>query len=163
MPERSKGRFSREDEGHAGLDALARVGAAAQRAVNREDLLGVVLSAVGEALPGCATGVAEVNDGDVRIPQRLIRGRMPIEPATLVAALAIDRAEPVERVDGEGVALAMPLLARLQAEGSLVVTAHRTRLTDADRQMLHAMASLLAIALDNLRLHRKVEGLLFRR
>lgn len=127
-----------------------------------DDVLAATLTTLAGALPGHAVAIATTDDDDVRIPDRLVRGRMPIETATLLAALALDRSEAVERPEGDGAVLAFPLTGSRGPMGALVASANRAAFADADRAMLQVTARQLALTLENLRLRRSLDRLLFR-
>jgi GAF domain-containing protein len=164
MPPRGNGhrRFARPDEELRRLTTLVQLGQDGETASREEALLGSALTTVAAALPGHAVAVAMDHDGEVRIPDRLIRGRLPIELATLVAAVALDRTMLVERQEGDSTVLGLPLAGSRGRVGALVARAPHSGFDDADRAMLQAMARQLSLALDNLRLRRQLNDLLFR-
>lgn len=155
-------RFARSDDELRRLTTLVQLSRDGETATSEQALLASALTTVAGILPGHAIAIALVDEGDVQIPGRLIRGRMPIELATLVAALALDRREPVERKEDDITVLALPLAGSRGPVGALVAHAPRSGITDADRAMLEAMAQQLSLTLDNLRLRRQLNRLLFR-
>lgn len=155
-------RFARPDDELRRLTTLAQLSRNGETTGSEQDLLAAALTAVAGILPGHAIGIALVDEGDVQIPERLVRGRMPIELATLVAALALDRGQLVERKEDGSVVLALPLAGSRGPMGALVARGPRTGITDTDRAMLQAVAQQLSLTLDNLRLRRQLNRLLFR-
>lgn len=155
-------RFARPDEELRRLTTLVELSRNGETATDEEALLTAALTTLAGALPGHAIAVALVDDGDVRIPDRLIRGRMAIETAVLAAAVSLDRAEPVERIEGDSCIVALPLTGSRGPTGALVARGPREGLVDVDRTMLEAVAQQLSLALDNLKLRRQLNRLLFR-
>lgn len=153
-------RFARPDDELRRLTTLAQLGRNGH--ATEDDVLAATLTTLAGALPGHAVAIATAGDDDVRIPERLVRGRMPIETATLLAALSLDRGEAVERPEGDGAVLALPLAGSRGPMGALVASTHRAELADADRAMLQVTARQLALTLENLRLRRSLDRLLFR-
>lgn len=153
-------RFARPDDELRRLATLARLSRDGHTA--EDDVLTGTLTTLAGALPDHAVAIATAADDDVRIADRLVRGRMPIETATLVAALAVDAGEPVERPEGAGAVLAFPLTGSRGPMGALVASANRAGFAKADRAMLEVTARQLALTLENLRLRRSLDRLLFR-
>lgn len=164
MPASSDGhrRFARPDDELRRLGALVKLGVEGSSATSEDELLAAALTTVSTGLPGIAVAVAVSHDGDVRISERMIRGRMPVETATLVAALALDRHEPVERREGDAAVVGFPLAGSRGPLGAIVATSNRNGIADAERATLQAAAHQLSLAIDNLRLRRQLERLLFR-
>lgn len=164
MPPSSDGhrRFSRPDDELRRLDALARLGLETAGTTSEDELLGAALTTIGGGVPAHAVAIAVSHEGDVRISERLIRGRMPVETATLVAALALDRHEPVERKEGDSTVLGFPLSGSRGPLGAIVATSYKNGIGEPERAMLQAAATQLSLAVDNLRLRRQLERLLFR-
>lgn len=155
-------RFARPDDELRRLLTLAQLAGEGQAAAE-DDLLTTTLTTLAGSLPGHAVAIATADDADdVRIPDRLVRGRMPIETATLLAALAVDAGEPVQRPEGDGAVLAFPLIGSRGPMGALVASTGRATFADADRAMLQVTARQLALTLENLRLRRSLDRLLFR-
>lgn len=153
-------RFARPDDELRRLMTLTQLSRDGHDA--EDDVLTAALTTLAGALPGHAVAIATAEEDDVRIPDRLVRGRMPIETATLLAALSIDAGEPVERPEGDGAVLALPLTGSRGPMGALVASANRAAFADADRAMLQVTARQLALTLENLRLRRSLDRLLFR-
>lgn len=155
-------RFARPDDELRRLVTLAQLSGDGHAGAE-DDLLTTTLTTLAGALPGHAVAIATAEHADdVRIPDRFVRGRMPIETATLLAALALDADEPVQRPEGDGAVLAFPLTGSRGPMGALVASTGRARFADADRAMLQVTARQLALALENLRLRRSLDRLLFR-
>ncbi|MGK2939202.1 MAG: GAF domain-containing protein [Solirubrobacteraceae bacterium] len=155
-------RFARSDDELRRLTTLVQLSRDGEAASSEHDLLASALTTVAGILPGHAIAIALVDETGVQIPGRLVRGRMPIELATLVAAVSLDRGELVDRKEDDNALLALPLAGSRGPIGALVTRAPRTGITEADRAMLQAMAQQLSLTLDNLRLHRQLNRLLFR-
>ncbi|MFA9270146.1 hypothetical protein LRS13_13930 [Svornostia abyssi] len=155
-------RFARPDDELRRLTTLVQLSRDSEAAASEHDLLASALTTVAGILPGHAIAIALVDDSGVEIPERFVRGRMPIELATLVAAVSLDRGELVERSEDDSTVLGWPLAGSRGPIGALVARAPRTGITDADRAMLQAMSQQLSLTLDNLRLRRQLNRLLFR-
>lgn len=155
-------RFARPDEELRRLTTLVELGRSSGAAGGEDELLTSTLTTVAGILPGHAIGIAMEDDGETRIPNRRIRGRLPIEAAVLVAAVSIDRAEPIERQDGDRTILALPLGATGSPFGALVVHGPHSGVSTTDRAMLEALAQQISLAVENLRLREQVDRLMFR-
>lgn len=157
-------RFARPDAELRRLMTLVALSRDGDRADSEDGLLTAALTQMSGVLPGHAIAIARYDDGDgeVSVPSRFVRGRLPVELARLLAALAIDRGQAVERQEEGGEMLAMPLLGSRGPSGALIASSARGPIADADHAMLEAMASQLALTVDNLRLRRQLDRLLFR-
>ncbi len=155
-------RFARPDAELRRLMTLVALSRDGDRADSEDGLLTAALTQMSGVLPGHAIAIARYDDGEVSVPSRFVRGRLPVELARLLAALAIDRGEAVERQEEGGEMLAMPLLGSRGPSGALIASSARGPIADADHAMLEAMASQLGLTVDNLRLRRQLDRLLFR-
>ncbi len=155
-------RFARPDEELRRLTALVELGRTNGNTGGEDGLLASTLTTVAGILPGHAIAIAMDDEGEVRIPDRRVRGRLPVEAAVLVAAVSIDRAEAVERKDGDRTILALPLGTTSSPFGALVVHGPHSGVSETDRTMLEALAQQLSLALENLRLREQVDRLMFR-
>lgn len=155
-------RFARPDDELRRLMTLVTLSREGEQADSEDALLTSALTQVSGVLSGHAIAIARYDDEEISIPSRFVRGRLPVELARLVAALAIDRGAAVERQEDGGEMVAMPLLGSRGPSGALIASSARGPIADADHAMLEAMASQLALAIDNLRLRRQLDRLLFR-
>ncbi|MBJ7330420.1 MAG: hypothetical protein JHC95_11020 [Solirubrobacteraceae bacterium] len=162
-PSNGHGRFSRSEQvtvGHTDdharrLHALVNATRKTRGATTDRAFLGDALTITAGAFGGHSIAVALLRGDEVQVPDRLIRGRLAVDAATLVAALSLDAGEPVERPDGDGFALAFPMTVDGRPAAALVVTGRRAELTDDDRLLLELLATHLAMGMENLELRAR--------
>jgi class 3 adenylate cyclase/uncharacterized membrane protein YqjE len=143
------------------LRGLVAVGAEARVIVDERRLLERGVELTGEALRPDALRVGLVEGEQLVFPASMRAGSWPERPSNDgdPAAASLRSLEPVEKPDGTGGRLVLPLTVKDRPAGVLEVRRAEGGFAERDRWLLRALASQLSIGLENARLYRQLDGL----